>query len=118
VPPGTKEFEELQAFARSFDHVINPHPNINVYAHYRDGVLFGYSDHVFIPTAYPAFHPEFTRPQDVLQAMSDWRAHIQLSGQPGYLGVPMGPDRPNFDNYVMDKLGLYRMNREIFNLNY
>ena len=113
---GTNEFLELADFAEDFNHVLVEHPNVNVYAHYRDGVLFGYSDHVFLPTIYPAFHPRFTRPQDVIQVMSDWRAHSQLSGQPGYIGVPLINDRPSFTNDVMRKLGLTKMDREVYSM--
>jgi N-acetylneuraminate synthase/N,N'-diacetyllegionaminate synthase len=82
----------------------------------RLNVLFGYSDHVFIPVVYPAFHPQHTRPQDVIQVMSDWKAHAQLSGQPGYIGVPLINDRPNFNNEVMKKLGLTKMDREVYSM--
>jgi hypothetical protein len=118
IPYGTPQFEQLQTFAESFEHKIVPHPNINVYAHYRDDVCFGYSDHVFVPTIYPSFHPAFTRPQDVLQVMNDWRAHCQLSGKPGYIGVPLesNPHRQNFPEKIMEKLGLARHYRELYTL--
>ena len=116
VPKESTEFEDIQAFAQSFDHEIVEHPNINVYAHYNGDRLFGYSDHVFLPTIYPAFHPSFTKPRDVLQVMSDWRAHSQLSGNSGYIGVPLEGDRPNFTEDVMKKLGLRRNFREIYSL--
>ena len=116
VIPGTEEFSDLQYFAESFDHVIVPHPSIAVYAHYRGNRLFGYSDHVFLPTVYPAFHPEFTRPRDVIQIMQDWRAHSQLSGNPGYLAVPLENNNGagNFPDETMQKLGLTRLNRELY----
>jgi hypothetical protein len=114
IRQGTNEFYELQDFAESFDHKIIEHPNVNVYAHYRNGELFGYSDHVFLPVVYPAFHPAYTRPQDVIQVMRDWRAHAQLSGGLGYIGVPLVNDRPMFTNEVMNKLGLTKMDREIY----
>lgn len=118
VAPGTQEFQQLQTFAKSFDHEIHPHPSINVYAHYRDDILFGYSEHVFVPTIYPAFHPALTRPQDVLQVMNDWRAHCQLSGKPGYIGIPLpdAPGRANFPEKIMQKLGLARHCREVYTL--
>jgi len=108
--------EQIQAFARSFDHEITPHPNINVYAHYRDDQLFGYSDHVFIPTVYPAFHPEFTRPRDVLRVMADWKMFCQLSGNVGYIAVPSNNDNGigNFPEEVMQKIGLTKLNRELY----
>jgi hypothetical protein len=118
VPHGTQEFQQLQTFAESFDHKIVPHPQINVYAHYRDDVCFGYSDHVYIPTVYPAFHPALTKAKDVIQVMSDWRAHVQLSGTNGYIGVPL-PDhsgRANFPQTIMEKLGLVRLEREVYSL--
>jgi len=109
----------MQTFAASFDHEIVPHPQINVYGHYRDDICFGYSDHVFIPTVYPAFHPGLTRPQDVIQVMNDWRVHTQLSGRTGYIGVPLAiaEGRANFPEKIMNKLGLQRMEREVFSLN-
>lgn len=117
VVPNTKEYAELQEFARSFDHVIEPHPSINTYAHYRDGVLYGYSDHVYLPVIYPAFHPEFTRPQDVLRVTSDWKAHLQFQGGAGYIGVPIEEQRTNFTDKIMEKLGLIRCFRELFTIN-
>jgi len=117
IPKDSFEFGNIQDFAESFDHKITDHPNINVYGHYRDGQLFGYSDHVFIPVVYPAFHPQYTKPQDVIQVMTDWRAHAQLSGGVGYIGVPLVNDRPNFSNQVMIKLGLTKMDREIYSYN-
>ena len=116
VQKGTNEFLELVDFAEEFDHKIIEHPNINVYAHYRDGVLFGYSDHVFMPTVYPAFHPKYTRPQDVIQVMSDWKAHSQLSNSPGYIGVPLIDERPKFTNEIIQKLGLTPLKREVYSL--
>ena len=116
VQKGTNEFLELVDFAEESDHKIIEHPNINVYAHYRDGVLFGYSDHVFVPTIYPAFHPKYTRPQDVIQVMSDWKAHSQLSNSPGYIGVPLIDERPNFTNEIIQKLGLTPLKREVYSL--
>lgn len=116
VQHGTHEFLELQAFARTFAHEITPHPRINVFAHYRDGVLFGYSEHAFIPTVYPAYHPEFTKPQDVIQVMRDWRTISQINGTPGFMGVPLLEGRPNFPDDVMEKLGFTKTNRELFSI--
>lgn len=116
VAPNTEEYEKLQTFAKTFDHVITPHAAINTFAHYRDDICFGYSDHVFAPVSYPAFHPELTRPRDVIQAMSDWRAYTQLSGKAGLIGVPLNnrDGLGNFPESTMIKLGLVRMNREIY----
>ena len=116
VPKGTNEFLELVDFAEDFNHKIIEHPNINVYAHYRDGKLFGYSDHVFVPTIYPAFHPKFTRPRDVIQVMSDWRAHCQIGNSPGFIGVPLADERTNFTNEIIEKLGLTPLKREVYSL--
>jgi hypothetical protein len=117
VIPNTLEFTQLQEFAKSFEHEIHAHPNIAVYAHYRDGVLFGYSDHVYIPVIYPAFHPELTRPKDVIQVTSDWIAHMQFQGGFGYIGVPTEEKRTNFTDKIMEKLGLKRCFRELFTIN-
>lgn len=116
VQKGTNEFLELVDFAEEFDHKIIEHPNINVYAHYRDGVLFGYSDHVFVPTIYPAYHPKYTRPKDVIQTMSDWKSYCQISNSPGFIGVPLADERPNFTNEIIEKLGLTPLKREVYSL--
>lgn len=116
VHPNTQAFCDLQEFAESFDHVIVEHPNISVFAHYKGEKLFGYSDHVFIPTIYPCFHPAHTTPRDVVRVMHDWRMHCQLAGSPGYLAVPFNNDNGagNFSEEVMQKLGLERLNRELY----
>ena len=113
---GTDEFLALQNFAESFDHKIEPHPNISVYSHSKGGRLFGYSDHVFLPTIYPAFHPEHTHPRDVVQVMRDWQAHCQLANSPGYLAVPFNNNngQGNFTEAKMQKLGLIRLHRELY----
>jgi hypothetical protein len=69
-----------------------------------------------MPTVYPAFHPKYTRPQDVIQVMSDWKAHSQLSNSPGYIGVPLIDERPNFTNEIIQKLGLTPLKREVYSL--
>lgn len=113
---GTDEFEDLQRFAETFNHTIIEHPSINVFAHYKGEKLFGYSDHVFVPTVYPCFHPEHTTPRDVMRVMLDWRAHTQLAGTPGYLAVPSNNDdgKGKFTEEVMQKLNLIRLNRELY----
>ncbi len=116
LQPGTNEFLELVDFAEDFDHKVFEHPQVNVCGHYRNGQLIGYSDHVFIPTIYPAFHPKHTSPRDVIQCMSDLVTHIQLTRGIGYLGVPLEPHRPNFSNQIMEKLGLKSIGREIFTI--
>ena len=118
VLPNTQEMQQLQIFAKTFNHEIVPHPKINVYAHYRDDICFGYSEHVFVPTVYPAFHPMLTKPSDVLQVMADWKAHSQFSLSPAYIGVPLPehPNRVNFTQKIMEKLGLLRHEREIYTL--
>jgi len=118
VAPNSQEMDQLKTFASSFDHEIIPHPKINVYSHYRGDICFGYSEHVFVPTVYPAFHPMLTKPQDVLQVMADWRSHSQFSGSPAYIGVPLAESsgRANFPQRIMEKLGLHRHEREIYTL--
>jgi hypothetical protein len=114
IPKDSAEFLELADFAETFDHKVVDHPQINVYGHYKDNRLVGYSDHVFIPTIYPAFHPDFTTPRDVIQTMHDWRVYNQLTGGPGYVGVPLQSERFTFTNEIMEKLGMKRLNREVF----
>ena len=119
VPPDSKEFEELQAFARSFDHEIIPCSSKNVFATLKNGVLIGYSEHVFSPVVYPAFHPDFTTPRDVVRVMADWKSHSQLSGKQTYIAAPTNNisdkgETLNFPAETMKRLGLVRMNRELY----
>jgi hypothetical protein len=113
---GTNEFLEAVDFAEEFDHKIVEHPNINVCGHYKDGNLVGYSDWVYIPTVYPAFHPKHTKPRDVYRVINDFVTFVQMSGSIGYIGVPKEDGRPNFSNEVMTKIGLTPMNREIYEI--
>ena len=116
IPKDSGEFLELVDFAEDFDHHVVEHPQVNVIGHYKDGKLFGYSDHVYIPVLYPAFHPKYTTPRDVVQCMHDLKVYAQVSGAAGYIGVPLQDERTNFTNEIMHKLGLKRMHRELFSL--
>lgn len=116
IPKGSEEFLEVVNFAEGFDHTVVDHPQVNVIGHYKDGKLFGYSDHVYIPVLYPAFHPAHTTPRDVVQCMHDLKVYAQVSGAAGYIGVPLQNERTNFTNEIMAKLGLTRVNRELFSL--
>jgi hypothetical protein len=116
IPKDSGEFLELVDFAEEFDHHVVEHPQVNVIGHYKDGKLFGYSDHVYIPVLYPAFHPKHTTPRDVVQCMHDLKVYAQVSGAAGYIGVPLQEERTNFTNAIMSKLGLKRMHRELFSL--
>lgn len=113
---GTNEFLEAVDFAQEFDHEIKEHPNINVVGHYRDNQLIGYSDWVYVPTVYPAFHPKHTRPRDVYRVINDYVTFVQMSGSIAYIGVPLRSDRPNFPDDVMTKIGLTPTNREIYEI--
>jgi hypothetical protein len=116
IPKGSEEFLKIVDFADSFDHNVVDHPQVNVIGHYKDGKLFGYSDHVYIPVLYPAFHPAHTTPRDVVQCLHDLKVYAQVSGSAGYIGVPLQDERTNFTNEIMAKLGLTRVNRELFSL--
>jgi hypothetical protein len=48
--------------------------------------------------------------------MHDLKVYAQVSGQAGFIGVPLQKDRHTFTNEIMDKLGLKRMEREIYAL--
>ncbi len=116
IPKDSGEFLEVVDFAEEFDHNIVDHPQVNVIGHYKDGKLFGYSDHVYIPVLHPAFHPKHTTARDVVQCMHDLKVYAQVSGAAGYIGVPLQDERTNFTNQIMSKLGLKRMHRELFSL--
>ena len=112
VAPGTQEFSELCEFAKDFDHEIVIHPSISVCAHTKNGKLVGYSDHIYLPVAYPAFHPKHSSPRDAVRVMNDYKTHVQLTKGIGYVGVPLEDEREGaFTNAVMDRLTLTRMKR-------
>jgi hypothetical protein len=114
IPQNTPEFTQMQEFAKTFDHHIVPHCQTNLFSTSRDGVLFGYTEFVDNPIAFPAYHPMFTKPSDVLQCASDFRASCQLSGKAGYIGIPFSGDRPNFPENILAKLGFGKVYRELY----
>jgi len=116
ISPNTHEFKQMQTFAKSFDHEIVENPNITVHALYRGDTCFGYLDCVYLPVTYPAFHPAVTKPRDIVDTFGGWIAHMQLAGKIGYVGVPSNnrDGTGNFPEETMNKLGLVRMNRELY----
>jgi len=117
IPQNSPKFEELQAFAKSFDHDAPINSGINYYGIYKAGKLIAFSAHVFLPTVYPAFHPDFCGAREVIQVCSDFRANMQIQGQVGFIGTPVKADRIAFTDEVMEKLGFdLATKREIFTL--
>jgi hypothetical protein len=117
IPQNTPEFVHLIEFAKSFDHDVIPHPNINYFGIYREGKLIAYSSHVYMPVVYPAFHPEYTNPRDVIQVLQDFKSHLQISNTQGFIGTPAKVDRLAFTDEIMKKLGFdLETKREIFTI--
>lgn len=114
VEPRTDDFRRMQDFARSFAHEITPAPSKRLYEFARGDTTIGYSDHIFVPMVYPAFHPEIIAPREVSQIMSDWRAHTMIQHGVGYIAVPFPSERESFPEEMMEKLGLSRMRREVY----
>ena len=123
-PWNTDEFQQLQTFAESFSSKQNSAtiPKYqDIYAHHPDE----YSLWLFGPRPSSEqftllFHPELTRPRDVLYIMiNDLAAPSSvIIKKPGYIGVPLesNPNRINFPEKIMQKLGLARHHRELYTL--
>jgi len=113
----TPEFKSLQDFARTFDHTIHPMRNGRVFAFQREGKIFGYADVLYIPVAFPAFHPEHTDARKVAEVLSGWKANCQISsGGDGIIGVPLESDRQTFPTQMIEHAGFTRLKREIYGL--
>tara|TARA_R110000868_G_scaffold73521_3_gene213183 strand:- start:24100 stop:24477 length:378 start_codon:yes stop_codon:yes gene_type:complete len=117
VESGSDDCRRMQNFANSFSHEICPSPYMQLYEFSREDTTFGYSEHTKVPTVYPAFHPSLTHPRDVMQVMSDWRAHTMIQHGVGYIAIPFASERESFPESMMNKLGLQRMRREIYKTN-
>lgn len=108
----------MQAFARSFDHNIDPFGSARVFAMSRGDVTFGYSDVIYLPIIFPAFHPGVTRPRDVVESIGGLRHYCQVAhGGEGIIGVPLDETRETFPREMLERQGFTRMQREIYSLN-
>jgi len=112
----SEEFPKLQQFATTFDHVINPFASARVFEFQRGDTVFGYADVLFMPVVFPAFHPEITRPRDVVETLETWQHVCRVShGGEMLLGVPIAPERKTFPDAMLQKLGFACMKRELYN---
>lgn len=117
VPRFGEELIKMQAFARSFDHIINPGNNTRVFEFRKKDTTFGYADVIFIPVAFPAFHPEIATPRNVVETLQGWKSHCQIGyGGEGLLGVPLDGMVPTFPHSVIENAGFRKMKRELFSL--
>lgn len=118
ISPFGEEFARMQTFARSFDHCIEPANNAKLLAFKRDDVIFGYADVIYLPIAFPAFHPALTTPRRVVEVIDGWKSHCQFAnGGDGLIGVPLDQDRVTFPKEMIENAGFSRMKREIYSLN-
>lgn len=114
----SEEFPKLQAFARSFSHNIDPFGSARVFEMSRGDVTFGYSDVIYLPVIFPAFHPEITRPRDVVESLDGFKRHCEIAhGGEGIMAIPLDTERQTFPTSMLEKQGFSRMKREIYSLN-
>lgn len=107
----------MQLFAQSFQHTITPSRGAKLFAFQRGNTTFGYADIVYLPIAFPAFHPELTTPRSVVEVFEGWKTHCQFaSGGEGLIGVPTPELRRTFPQVQIEKCGFLRMNRELYSL--
>jgi len=112
----SEEFPKLQQFASTFEHVINPFASARLFEFRRGDITFGYADALFMPVVFPAFHPEVTRPRDVVETLEAWQ-HVRRISHGGemLLGIPTAGERKTFPEVTLQKLGFARMKRELYN---
>lgn len=117
ISPYGDDLVKMQQFARSFDHTITPTRNGKVVAFERDERVFGYADIVYLPVAFPAFHPAVTTPKGVIEVVEGWRTHCQFAyGGQGLIGVPLDQDRTTFPKEMIEARGYTRLKREIYEI--
>jgi hypothetical protein len=115
VNPYSDDYKRMQQFAKTFDHEIGHWRNGKVIAFERDEKTFGYADIVYLPLAFPAFHPEVTTPRGVADVISAWKTVAQFNhGGEGWIGVPLDESRKTFPTEMIEKAGYSKMNREIY----
>ena len=111
------DFVKIKSFAESFVHVINLMMTGRVFDITRGNITIGYADVVYLPTLFPAFHPELTRPRDVVEAIEGWKRHCEIAtGGEGFIGVPLEGTRKTFPREMLEHRGFTRMNREVYAL--
>jgi hypothetical protein len=118
ISPYTDDFKRMQIFAKSFDHDITPWKNGRVFAFERGEKVYGYADVIYLPVAFPAFHPELTEPRAVLEVMQGWKTYCEIAHDgEGWIAAPTEGHRPStFPSETVEKLGYAKMNREIYQL--
>jgi hypothetical protein len=88
-----------------------------VFCFEREGRVFGYADVLYVPIAFPAFHPALTTPRGVVEVLQSWRAHCQFQNAgDGLIGVPLAADRSTFPTEMIESAGFTRLKREIYSL--
>lgn len=118
VPLFGEKFVQMQEFARTFDHCIDPLRNAKLISVSKNDKVFGYVDVVYLPIAFPAFHPDLTSPRGVVETMEGWRSHGQFANAGETLiGVPLAEDRKTFPEHQLISLGFQRMKRELYYTN-
>ena len=115
VSPFSEDFVKMQQFAASFDHVIVPQRNAKLFAFERDDKTFGYADIVYLPVAFPAFHPGVVTPRGIIEVVQGFKAHCQfVSAGEGFIGVPLEETRQTFPKTMIEGQGFQKMQRELY----
>lgn len=117
IAPYGDDMLKMQQFAKSFDHTITPTRNGKVVAFERDDRVFGYADIVYLPVAFPAFHPAVATPKGIIEVVEGWRTHCQFAhGGEGLIAVPLDQDRTTFPKEMIEARGYARLKREIYEI--
>ena len=117
IAPYGDDMLKMQQFARTFNHAITPMRNGKVVAFERDDHVFGYADIIYLPVAFPAFHPAVTTPRAVIEVVEGWKTHCQFAhGGEGLIAVPLDEERVTFPKEMIEARGYARMKREIYEI--
>jgi hypothetical protein len=117
VSPYGDDMVRMQQFARTFNHQINPLRSGKIFAFERDERVFGYADIIYLPVAFPAFHPTLTTPRGVVEVVEGWKTHCQFAhGGEGLIAVPLDEERATFPKEMIEARGYTRLKREIYEI--
>lgn len=113
-----EKFEQLQEFAKSFDHVLVEEDfKTPIVIVKKNGQWIGYSQIITAPIMFSAWHKELCKPLDVKHAVEMGIAWMKINaalsnGSKGFVAVNM--ENTPFTPHHMAQLGTVRMGMEIY----
>ena len=108
-----EKLEELRKFAATFEpaHTIPDTPHRIVIVK-REGLWIGYAEIVTTPVVFSSWSKERCKPSDIIDGMKAFVGWSKLQYGEGFTAVPF--DTRSFPEKIMNKLGFFRMNVELY----